>query len=262
MNYLFLQVFGHLETYVIWGYNDGSHQLKLAIRRCISSFGFGKRFQTACPLEYLGFWIPINSGAPYILSHHLAFSRFGVFLPALHFCRHRAYHRSLLFVFFVIGFRLASDKFLPRQRVFGINFGKFSIARSSFFNACYSFLGCIGCCLVRKKMNKSVSTFRVSQFLCSFWMLCLRYDGLSNGRIQGFLVSFFVPMLSMHLCFCCRFMFFTIVALERWARFFLCHWLRNLLCKLRQPNPSSFRLWFVQVPYCIVEATLNDRLAG
>ena len=76
-----------LGTRVIWGCNDGSHQSRLVVRQHVSSFGFGKRFQVACPLEYLGFWIPINSGAPYFLGHLLAFSCFGVFLPALHLRR-------------------------------------------------------------------------------------------------------------------------------------------------------------------------------
>ena len=91
--YLF-RLFECLGTCVIWGYNDGSHQSRLAIRQHTSSVRFGKCFQAACPLEYLGFWILINSRAPYFLGHLLAFSHFGVSLPTLHLYRRCICHGS------------------------------------------------------------------------------------------------------------------------------------------------------------------------
>ena len=96
-----LRLFGRLGTHVIWDRNDESHQSRLVVKQSTFSIGFGKRFQTACHLEYLGFWIPINRGALYFLGHLLAFSHFGVSLPALHIHRHCVCHQSFLFAFLI-----------------------------------------------------------------------------------------------------------------------------------------------------------------
>ena len=67
--------------------------------------------------------------------------------------------------------------------MFILDFGKFSVAHSSLCNVCYSSLDYIGCCLVREKIDISVSRFKVSHFLCLFWMLCLIVDEGVDGRI-------------------------------------------------------------------------------
>ena len=149
------RLFECLGTCVIWGCNDGSHQSRLAIRQHTSSVSFGKCFQAACPLEYLGFWILINSRAPYFLEY-LGFWSFLAHtapLPSLHLPRSLLFafllyrcvcHRSLLFAFLVTGFKHAFNGFLPHLRGLIPYSNKFFATHHSFCNACCSSLDRVG----------------------------------------------------------------------------------------------------------------------